>query len=321
MKTRPWVVGVFLLAFGSAPIAVGQSPVAHNTWSSGAPIPTPLADTMTAVLNGKIYVAGGYMGPCCDGTVVADVQIYDPVTNTWSAGVPLPTPRWSGAAAAVDGKLYIIGGTTPTGLEQVNTVWAFDPDTSTWSSKAPLPSALSSPGAAVKDGIIYVVGGYDGGARLNTVESYDPKTDSWTELAPLLVGKSEASAAGVAQTIVAADGYTGDGDTGDNEAYDISTNAWTSLTPDPTGRNVACSGNLNGKLIVAGGFQGSTPGLPAISTTDSFDSTTNTWKNLAPMPQATMTAGSAGYEGRLYCISGWAVEYETLIDNVQIYQP
>jgi N-acetylneuraminic acid mutarotase len=322
MRTRSGLAYVFLLALGTAAAAVGQAAaVTHNTWSSGTPIPTPLAYTMTAALEGKIYVAGGYAGPCCNGTVVADVQIYDPATNTWSTGVPLPTARWSGAAAAADGKLYVIGGTTPTGLEQVTTVWAFDPRTSTWSVKASLPAPLSSPGIAVRDGIIYVVGGYDGGARLNTLESYDPKTDSWTELAPLLVGKSEASAARIVDTIVAADGYTDDGQTGDNEAYDFSTNTWTALTPDPTGRNVACSGNLNGKLIVAGGYQGSGPGAPAINSTESFDLTTNTWKTLAPMPQAAMTAGSAVYQGRLYCISGWAAAYGTLVDNVQIYQP
>ena len=42
-------------------------------------------------LEGKIYFAGGRFGASTDCTNLLD--IYDPKTNTWTSGPPMPTPR------------------------------------------------------------------------------------------------------------------------------------------------------------------------------------------------------------------------------------
>ena len=308
MKTTSLLVVLLLLA-GAASVAVAQTPaVAHNTWTTGAPMAVALASQAVGVLEGQIYVVGGGIPY---GTPLANTQIYDPATNTWSAGAPIPVATANGASAAVvNNILYVFGG-------ESNAVWAYNPRKNSWSSKSPMPTGRGCTGAAVEDHIVYVIGGcdledpYD---RLTTVESYDPATDTWTEEAPLLVGKSQPSVARVRNklvgfTIVAADGFTASGDTGDNEGYDATTNSWTSLAPDPMPRNGTCTGAINGKLYVAGGNG---------TSTESFSLSKNTWKTLTSMPQASQFPGSVVYKGQLFCFGGF---WGGALNNVQIYQP
>ena len=67
--------------------------------------------------------------------------------------------RGSVGAAAVDGKIYVIGGRDPTG-KTVNTNSAYDPATNTWKDGlAPLPKARDHLAIGVLDGKIYVAGG------------------------------------------------------------------------------------------------------------------------------------------------------------------
>jgi N-acetylneuraminic acid mutarotase len=298
----------------------------HNFWTSGASLPTAVVlPGGVGVLGGQIYVVGGYNGSGAS----ADTQIYNPTTNSWSAGVPLPSVLEGGVGAAVKGNLYIIGGTVDFGITVTNAVWAFNPTTKKWSSKSPMPTARVDMGVAVENNIIYVIGGYSpngGGTRLNTVESYNPATDIWTEEAPLLNGKSEPSVGLVGNktigfSIVAADGFTSSNDTGDNEGYKANANVWSSLTSDPNPRNGAFTGPKGTRLYVIGGYPGGGPGTPAYSLNEKFTISTNNWKTLAPLPTAAVFGGSAMYKGLLYCIGGWTAYQGTVLNNVQIYHP
>jgi uncharacterized repeat protein (TIGR03803 family) len=309
--------GFVTVTTGSTTLTSTQKYIVHNSWGSGKAIPTAIfGPGGVAVLSNQIYVIGGVNAA---NTVIADTQIYNPTTNTWSTGVSLPTPTAGGAAAAVNGVLYVIGGSsTADGSTQTNAVWAYSPKTKSWSAKAAMPTAREGAPAVVENNIIYVIGGYANGNRLNTLESYNPATDTWKEEAPLISGKSDPSAGVVGTTIVAADGYTSSGgDNGDNEGYNASSNSWTSFKADPTPRNGACGGGIGPQMYVAGGYQGG----PALDLTESFTVSTNTWKTLAPMPQATVSPGSAVYKGQLYCIGGSTAQPGTVLSNVQIYQP
>lgn len=250
--------------------------------------------------------------------IVADTQIYNPSTNTWTTGVPLPTALFAGTGAVVGNVFYYIGGYASQ-IGYVNTVWAYSPKTKKWSAKSPMPIARGSSGSAVENNIIYVVGGNSPGQyRLNTVESYNPVTDTWTEEAPLLVGKSEPSVGRVGTTIAAAGGYTAFGVTEDNEGYNPSANSWASLANEPTGRNGSCAGSVGSGFYVAGG---STSGGPAVGNNESFNLRKDKWTTQAPMPQPVFSPGSAVYKGLLYCLGGGDPNLAGFVNYVQIYQP
>ncbi len=144
-----------------------------------------------AVLDGKIYVGGGFTGDYSGGTPLSETQIYDPAANAWIIGVPLPTPLGQGVGAVVNHVWYVMGGTTD-GRTRTSATWAYDARAAGWIAEAPMPIALEDAGVAVYKNIIYLVGGSSNSmSRAHTVESYNPATDIWTEEAPLLAGKSE----------------------------------------------------------------------------------------------------------------------------------
>ena len=323
-STFLFVLALLLSASLAKPVAAQSPTVTHNTWTSGASMPTALLAPQVGVLGNEIYVVGGYSG----GSASADTQIYDPVTNVWSSGVPLPAATSNGGAAVVKNVLYVIGGSPDSGpYYSTNAVWAYSPKTKTWTAKAPMPTPRSDLGVAVENNIIYAIGGIggvdNGNSVLNNVESYNPATDTWTEENPLLIDKEGVSVGLMGTTltgftIVAADGYTNNGDSGDNEGYDAATNTWTSLTSDPEPRSFACAAKIGAQLYAAGGWDGH---ASALTTVESFKLSKQSWKSLASIPQPTIAAGSAVYKGQLYCFGGWASWYGSILNNVQIYQP
>ena len=61
---------------------------ATQTWTQLANMPTAETNIQGALLNGKIYVPGGFT------TVhLTENAIYDIATNTWSTGAPLPAAQ------------------------------------------------------------------------------------------------------------------------------------------------------------------------------------------------------------------------------------
>jgi hypothetical protein len=321
MKSAFWLVLVSLLFTGMASVAEAQSPaVVHNTWTTGAPMPTAVNWPAVGVIGGKMYVVSGYAG----GPAVTDNQVYNPLTNGWSSAAPIPAATAQAASAVVKNVLYLFGGSNNGGLPVFDTVWAYNPKTNTWTSKATMPTARCSAVAVVVNNIVYVIGGYNGG-RLNTVEAYNPATNTWTEEAGMILGKSEVSAGlfgtvKIGYTIVASDGFSGS-DTGDNEAYDVATNTWTSLKSDPNTRNGACFGVIAQKLYIS---DGNASGNNPIAVMEAFNLKKNVWTSLAAMPNTVTDPGSAVYKSKLYCFGGgnWAVPpNNTVYDYVQIYQP
>src|SRR5690349_293783 len=75
-----------------------------GVWQKRAPMPTARTEVAAAVLDGKIYVIGGYQ----KGAGL--VEEYDPEKNVWRRRAALPKPLHHVGAAAVNGKIYVIGG-------------------------------------------------------------------------------------------------------------------------------------------------------------------------------------------------------------------
>ncbi|MGA9639863.1 MAG: kelch repeat-containing protein [Terriglobales bacterium] len=316
MKTTLRLMLISLLLIGTASLVGAQSPaVTHNTWTSGAALPTAVALPAAAVVKNGIYVVGGDNG----SGPVADVQIYDPATNSWGTGVPYPTAIEGSSAAVVKNVLYVFGGYNGA---PSNAVWAYSTKTKTWTAVADMPTARYETAAVVEKNIIYVIGGVAGpGDFIATVESYNPATNIWTEEAPMLGNKASPAAGLLGTTIVATDGAVQGGEiTGDTEGYDTATNTWTELTADPTARVFSCYGAIGSRFYDAGGYLNNAGAATTVN--ESFQLSKNKWTTtLAPMPQGTMVGSSAVYKKQLYCIGGWASWEGAPINNVQIYQP
>lgn len=292
-----------------------QPEIAHNTWTSGAAMPTARMGAGYGVVGTKIYVAGGINSA---GEYVSETDIYNIKTNTWAiTGAPIPTPTWVGASAVVNGILYMFGGATATALT-TTIVQAYNPAMNVWSTPTMMPAPARNSVTAVAVGAhIYVIGGYDG-SRIATVQRYTPATNSWKTEASLLNGKSETQLGVYMTSIIAAGGLENSGYTNENEGYATTTNTWQSLPAGLVGQG-GCTATISGVIYVAGGNNGDT----ALNALQAYNITTATWSSLVSMPQPVTLAAGGAVGGRLYCLGGASGPSpgNTTFSNVQIYQP
>ncbi|MEK9628316.1 MAG: HYR domain-containing protein [Nitrospinota bacterium] len=146
--------------------------ISTNSWSTHAPIPTPRTGGYAVEsVGGKIYVMGGLRyNPST--TQLDTVEIYDPQTNAWVTGTPLPKPLVSHVSAVVNGKIIIAGGGNFQGVSY-NT-YEYDPVADEWSEKTPIPVFHGEGAAAVADGRVHVIGGQQVGGYTRSVHSFDP---------------------------------------------------------------------------------------------------------------------------------------------------
>ncbi|MCX6011838.1 MAG: IPT/TIG domain-containing protein, partial [Chloroflexi bacterium] len=160
-----------------------------DTWKTIGDMPSPGCGMAVSIVNGKIYVMGGYY----DIGVTAQVEEYDPVTDIWTKKSDMPTPRVlyydTSSSPVVNGKIYIIGGTTKS-YPQVpsSAVEEYDPVTDTWARKADMPVPKWGFGISEVNGKIFVIGGMGDrsiGTIYQTVEMYNPSTDTWTKKADM----------------------------------------------------------------------------------------------------------------------------------------
>jgi N-acetylneuraminic acid mutarotase len=126
---------------------------ATETWSSIAPMPEPTSHAASGTDGARWYVFGGRGPADADGVAhaLADVQVYDPATDTWTtsgsgpdAPSPLPVGREGmGGAPFVDGRFYVIGGrgANGPGADVYDRVDVYDAETNVWTDGPPLATA------------------------------------------------------------------------------------------------------------------------------------------------------------------------------------
>lgn len=158
---------------------------ARGSWADAARLATHRYYAAGAVLNGRIHVVGG-MFECdiefCEQPL-ASHEIYDPATNRWVAGPPMREPRVNPGAAALEGKLYVAGGTT--GLYRLESplqsVEVFDPVHNGWSAHTPLPDGGPAH-LVVLGGTMYALVSTRASANSRLYE-YDRTRDRWNRVA------------------------------------------------------------------------------------------------------------------------------------------
>ncbi len=101
--------------------------LATGVWEPLAPLGKIQSATLDPIGGKLIRVGGMRVDNSADAPIdlhtVADVDVFDPQTSTWSKAVPLPEPRSSHGTAIVDDKIYVIGGWALNGAMDSGT-WA-----------------------------------------------------------------------------------------------------------------------------------------------------------------------------------------------------
>jgi len=168
--------------------------MAEDKWEALTPLSIPRQHIDCARIENKIYVVGGLikeMNPPEDSkqkiSIMATdtIEIYNIEENKWAKGTPSPEARHGVQVAAVNGKLYAIGGAYDQKKEYMllSAFERYDPESNVWESLPDLPAPILAPGIAVIEERIFVIGGStieEGSqAASDKVYVFDVKRNSW----------------------------------------------------------------------------------------------------------------------------------------------
>ena len=205
-----------------------------QAWSALPAMSTPRGALAAVAVGTKVYVVGGARIP--EGAdlpnglygggpteLLGTNEVFDTATNRWSLLSPMPTPRNHHALAAIDGKIYAIGGRVGSCFSggwssNVAANELYDVAADRWTARAPMPTARSGIGIAVLKGRIHVLGGEgwidEFGGVFRTHEAYDPARNSWARLARMPTPRHGFAAAALDGRIYAVSGVNNAGGAG-----------------------------------------------------------------------------------------------------------
>ncbi len=238
--------------------------------------------------------------------------------GSWSAASILPTPTADPGVAALDGKIYVVGGAIffphalPTSSDMGSGTWGssvnyeYDPATDHWRELAPLPIGLSHVGLVGFNHKLYAFGGFSSLVHANAQDAalvYDPAANAWQWLAPLSSRRGGAGVVEVGGKIHVFGGRPRDPTPLDiHEVYDPATNQWTKKAPMPAARDHMGIAVIDGKIHIVGGRTGGQ--TDNLHDHDVYDPATDKWTKAAPMPTARSGGASVYYHGLLLFVGG-----------------
>ena len=146
-----------------------------NMWTSLAPMPRVRVAASAVAAGGLIYLLGGLdrVAPPSGTTTWDIVDVYDPMTNTWSTlTTRMPTARTAAGAIAFDDKILVAGGSLH-GTGVLDSFEIYDPVLDLWTSLDPMPRARQDFPLAIVGNRVYAVGGNSAGFVTSAVDVFD----------------------------------------------------------------------------------------------------------------------------------------------------
>ena len=230
--------------------------------------------------------------------------------GAWVTKTPAPTKRTEVVAAALGGKIYVIGGFARQLTFVSPTVEEYDPVTDHWRERSPMPAGRHHAGIGVVKDRLYVIGGFDR-SMVNiwnptaSVYEYDSQSNEWRTRAPMPTPRGALAVAVLDGKLHAVGGYTRDSNTGAHEVYDPETDSWSRAAPLLVPRDHHAAAVAGGRLYAIGGRL-NRQYSQNLAVNEIYDSSQNQWTRKADMPTARsgITAGVLG--GRIYVFGGEA---------------
>jgi len=257
------VVAGGFLASGANSRRVDAYDPEGGAWERLPDLPVSVDHAAAASWRGRVVVVGGY-GP--DRAPLRAAFLYD--GSRWRTLPRPPEERAAAAAAATaDGRVWVVGGRTRSGLAR--TALSLDLRSLRWRTvQGPRPREHLA--ATALGGRVYALGGrlagYD--TNLGVVEAYDPARNRWSRMPDLPDPRGGTGAAAVAGRVVSVGGESPGGTNRSVWSLGRSARRWERLPDLPTPRHglgvVAQGGRV---WAIAGGPE---PGLTVSGVVESL---------------------------------------------------
>jgi Kelch motif protein len=239
-----------------------------DSWSAAPRYPLAVDHAMAAGVDTAgtpgLYVFGGNV----NGTAVARAFRFIG-DQGWREIAPMPGPRSQGAAVAIGGRIFVVGGAESGRL--VSPTYAYDTAADRWTTVAAIPTPRDHLAAAAMDERVCAVGGRRLSMLQNlaSFECYDPATDAWQTMPGAPTARGGLGAATVRGRLFVAGGEQPLGTFKEVDIFDSATDKWTRGPDLPTARHGLGVVTLGSTLYVMSG--GPTPGGSQIAVCEAFD--------------------------------------------------
>jgi hypothetical protein len=179
-----------------------------------------------------------------------------------------------------------------------------------WESLPSLLRARGEAGVAAIGARLYVVGGYS-----NVLEVFDTMTGKWEALPSLPATVDHPNVAAVGDKLYVVGAFQA----GAFFVYAPDTRAWSRIAPMPAGTDRGGSGvGVIGTRIYVGGGQ---RGGRSVADASAYDTATDRWEGLPPLPTPRDHLVGAGVGGIFYVLGGRTNGRQNVIARVDAFDP
>ncbi|WP_224242371.1 Kelch repeat-containing protein [Hyalangium gracile] len=273
--------------------------------------------TATLLTSGKVLVTGGGRD---EDFFLAEAELYDPATGTWSPTDAMSDLRAAHTATLLpDGKVLVTGGANNM-FGELETAELYDPATGTWSPASPMGEGRYFHTATLlPDGKVLVAGGIGPSANPEVAELYDPATDTWSQTGAMAEARWAHTATLLPDGKVLVVGGIGQGYVrlATAELYDPATGTWSPAGAMAEARADHTATLLpGGKLLITGGDG---DGFVTLATAELYDLATGTWSAASAMtePRESHTATLLS-DGKVLVAGGFS---DDALATAELYDP
>lgn len=303
----------------SLPVIYAQAPTpvpvrtSSTVWDAHTPMPTQRAGLGLVAFDGRIFAIGGVRS---NNRATRLVEIYDPLTDSWSEGAAKPTATADIIGVVLGDKVYVPGGCTNEG-QASNALDIYDPTIDRWEEGPTMPAARCGYGLVAFNDEIYLFGGWNGSRFEDTIFVFSPEANKWEVLdSTLPEPKGYIGAAVLKDTIYLAGGFDGENEYNQTHVFEPETGAWTEKSPLNQKRGglklISAGNNL---YAIGGGYE-----QTAVDN-EKYDPATDTWTPFdSPVTHQWRNMGLAAVDTNIYAIGGWDGSDEKYMDAVVSYQ-